>query len=85
MRDKVEARAVRVGNYIVETGKTIREAMAEFGCSKSTIHKDIKYRLREIDPELAVEVDVVMARHKAVRHINGGKAFRDKMKMKKAS
>lgn len=85
MRAKVETRAVEIGHYILETNKTIREAMTEFGVSKSTIHKDIKYRLPELDPELAVEVDVVMARHKAVRHINGGKAFRDKMKMRKAS
>jgi putative DeoR family transcriptional regulator (stage III sporulation protein D) len=81
MRENIEERAVRIGNYIVETNKTIRQAMTELGYSKSTIHKDLRYRLPDIDPDLSYEVAVIMERHKAVRHINGGKATHDKFEM----
>lgn len=85
MREDIDQRAVKIGTYIVETNNTIRQAMAELGYSKSTIHKDLKCRLPEIDPDLYDEVSVIMARHKAYRHINGGKATHDKYKTIRAS
>jgi putative DeoR family transcriptional regulator, stage III sporulation protein D len=85
MRDKVERRAVMIGKYILDTNKTIREVEIALGVTKSTIHKDLKHRLPEIDPDLYDEVSVIMARHKACRHINGGKATHDKFKQMRAA
>lgn len=34
-------RAVLLGEYIVQHGATVRAAAAAFGCSKSTVHKDV--------------------------------------------
>lgn len=34
-------RAVQLGEYIVTHGATVRATAAAFGCSKSTVHKDV--------------------------------------------
>ena len=39
MKGNPEERAVRLGEYIVETGATVRTAAKAFGISKSTVHK----------------------------------------------
>ena len=38
MRTSVEARAIELGEYIVENGATVRSAAKKFGISKSTVH-----------------------------------------------
>ena len=45
MRADPEQRAVQLAEYIVERGATVRAAAAAFGCSKSTVHKDVSVRL----------------------------------------
>ena len=45
-------RAVLLGEYIVQHGATVRAAAAAFGYSKSTVHKDVAFRLRAISPGL---------------------------------
>lgn len=73
-----DARAVRLGEYIAETGATVRQAAERFGVSKSTVHKDVTQRLRHSSPELFALVGEVLARNKAQRHIRGGLATREK-------
>ena len=51
-------------------------AAAAFGCSKSTVHKDVAVRLRSISPALYGQVRAVLARNKAERHLRGGAATR---------
>lgn len=41
MKETVERRAVRLGEYIVESGDTVRSTADRFGISKSTVHKDV--------------------------------------------
>ena len=67
-----------LAEYIVETGATVRETAAKFGISKSTVHKDITERLRQISPALAVKTRVVLDVNKSERHIRGGMATREK-------
>ena len=71
MRADPEQRAVQLAEYIVERGATVRAAAAAFGCSKSTVHKDVSVRL-------AAQVRAVLARNKAERHLRGGAATRRK-------
>ena len=49
-----------------------------FGCSKSTVHKDVAVRLRTLQPELFRQVRAVLACNKAERHLRGGAATRRK-------
>ena len=42
MKGNPEERAVQLGEYITETGATVRSAAKAFGISKSTVHTDIQ-------------------------------------------
>ena len=46
MKGNPEERAVKLAQYIVARGATVRGAAAAFGVSKSTVHKDVSQRLR---------------------------------------
>ena len=80
----VDKRCVEIGEYIRDTGATVRRAAAVFGISKSTVHIDVTKRLRDIDKPLYDDVKKVLEENKAQRHIRGGIATREKYsKMKK--
>ena len=78
MRDYIEERAEEIGQYIVESGATVRQTAKKFGVSKSTVHKDVSERLLKINPALAAEVRVILDENKAERHIRGGIATKNK-------
>ncbi|EQF29338.1 sporulation transcriptional regulator SpoIIID [Clostridioides difficile CD160] len=63
-----------VAKYILEKNTTVRQTAKTFGVSKSTIHKDVTERLKEINPSLAKEVKSVLDKNKSERHIRGGLA-----------
>ena len=70
----IEERAIVVAKYILEKNTTVRQTAKTFGVSKSTIHKDVTERLKEINPSLAKEVKNVLDKNKSERHIRGGLA-----------
>lgn len=78
MNKKIINRVVEEGKYMLETGKTVREMVNVFGISKSTIHKDLRERLLEVDSELYSKVSNVLQYHMDIRHIRGGEATRKK-------
>ena len=61
MKADPEQRAVQLGEYIAAHNATVRAAAAAFGCSKSTVHKDVAVRLRTLQPELFRQVRAVLA------------------------
>lgn len=67
----IEARVLDIADYIVETGATVRAAASVFGVSKSTVHKDITERLRQINKVLGEQVAAVLETNKDERHIRG--------------
>ena len=82
MSDTIEERACELAVYIIETGATVRAAAKQFGVSKSTVHKDIKERLKHIDPDLYTHACLVLSYNKAVRHLRGGEATRRKYRLR---
>ena len=78
MKDYIEERVLELAEYILETGATVRAAAKKFRVSKSTVHKDITERLRELNPHMAAEVKAVLDNNKAERHIRGGLATKEK-------
>ena len=78
MKGDPEQRAVQLGEYIAAHGATVRATAQAFGCSKSTVHKDVSTRLRSVSPGLFAQVQAVLARNKAERHLRGGAATRKK-------
>jgi putative DeoR family transcriptional regulator (stage III sporulation protein D) len=74
VKDYIEQRVLETARYIIDTGATVREAAKKFGISKSTVHKDMAERLKEISRGKAEEVRRVLEKNKAERHIRGGNA-----------
>ncbi len=72
------SRCVAIGQYIVDTGDTVRGAAKIFGISKSTVHKDITKKLKQENSALYNEVAKVLQLNKEQRHIRGGIATRYK-------
>ena len=80
MKSDFRNRAEIFGGYIVENRATVRQAAAKFNISKSTVHKDVSERLKNINPGLYGEVKEVLEINKNERHIRGGMATRRKYK-----
>ena len=78
MKADPEQRAVQLGEYIAAHNATVRAAAAAFGCSKSTVHKDLQDRLPQFNRSLYLQVKEVLDVNKAQRHIRGGIATRRK-------
>ena len=83
MKDISRNRAIILGEYIIETGATVRAAAKVFKISKSTVHKDVTERLYRENPSLYSEVKVVLDTNKRERHIRGGNATKEKYKKHK--
>jgi putative DeoR family transcriptional regulator (stage III sporulation protein D) len=62
----------------VENKATVRRAAKQFGVSKSTVHKDVSQRLKNINNSLYCDVKTVLDLNKAQRHIRGGMATKRK-------
>ena len=73
-----EERAIRLAQYIIEKEATVRQAAAQFGISKSTVHKDITTRLKHLNRLLYIQAQAVLNKNKNERHIRGGMATREK-------
>ena len=76
MKDLIDQRACELAAYIIRHRATVRAAAKKFSISKSTVHKDMKERLRRINPDLHAEVMQILSYNKSVRHLRGGEATR---------
>lgn len=78
MKGNPEERALKMAEYIAESGATVRRCAQIFGVSKSTVHKDLRTRLRPQNPALYFAVKCVLEKNKAERHLRGGAATKAK-------
>ena len=67
-----------LAEYVIETGDTVRGAAAHFGMSKSTVHKDLAYKLKYYNASLYKRVKEILELNKSERHLRGGEATRKK-------
>lgn len=58
---------MEIARYIIDNKATVRQAAKKYGISKSTVHKDITERLKQISPALAVKTRVVLDVNKSER------------------
>ena len=84
MRDDLERRARELAVYLIERRTTIRDAAKHFSVSKSTVHKDLSERLKEIDRSLYVQVKEILEQNKAERNLRGGDATKRKYQKQRA-
>lgn len=78
MNNNITKRVLSEANYIIETGKTVREIAIDYNVSKSTVHKDLHERLKRIDKKKFEQVDKILKYHTNVRHIRGGESTKKK-------
>ncbi|MBE6152219.1 MAG: stage III sporulation protein D [Firmicutes bacterium] len=78
MDSVISIRVISEADYIIETGKTVRELAQIFKVSKSTVHKDLHERLLKIDKNKYNKVDEILKYHTNVRHLRGGESTKKK-------
>ena len=78
MKPDIAERVRALADYVIETGGTVRAAGARFGVSKSTVHKDLTERLEPLDRTAWQQVEAILAKNKAERHLRGGAATKAK-------
>lgn len=83
MNKNIINRVLKEARYIIKTKSTIRDIAKVFNVSKSTVHKDLKERLFDIDGYLYNEVSSILKYHLDIRHIRGGNATKCKFLNKK--
>ena len=71
-------RVLKEADYMLENKSTVRDIADIYNVSKSTVHKDLQERLRDINVELHCEVDKIFKEHIEVRHIRGGESTKKK-------
>lgn len=84
MKGLPEERTIRLAQYMIQEGATVRQTAAQFGVSKSTVHKDITTRLKKLNTVLYEQVQAVLQTNKEERHIRGGMATREKYRAQAA-
>lgn len=83
MKKEIIKRVEEVSDYILETKNTIRETAKKYRISKSTVHKDIKERLKEIDLNKYCQIQIILKNHIETRHILGGQSTKRKYEQMK--
>ena len=78
MNNNIKFRTLEEAEHILKTGQTIRETADHFKVSKSTLHKDIGDRLKNIDHNKYEKIKTIMQDHIDTRHIRGGLATKQK-------
>ncbi len=73
-----EERCEALARYIIKNAATLRQAAANSGISKSTVHKDVTEKLKDINPGLFTDVKCVLEKNRSERHIRGGEATKNK-------
>ena len=80
--DLCNERCITLANYLVENKTTVRKVASHFGISKSTVHKDITYKLKKLNKALYEQAKEVLDINKQERHIRGGEATKNKYKQR---
>ena len=71
--------------YVIDTKATVRQTASHFGISKSTVHKDLSYKLKYVNKHQYSLVKDILELNKSERHIRGGEATKRKYMVKKGS
>ncbi len=73
-----DERAREFADYIIQNNATVRSTTAVYNITKTTVHKDVSYRLKMIDYDLYSKVKKVLSKNLEERHIRGGIATQKK-------
>ncbi len=80
MNKEIEERVFAVAEHIYATRDTVRKTAEIFGCSKSTIHNDVSYKLKNLDYHLYLKIKDILKVNFDEKHLRGGEATKRKYK-----
>lgn len=78
MDESIRRRCLAIADYMLAGDATVRQAARVFGISKSSVHKDMRQHLAQVDPARAARIGLLLASNKAVCHLRGGEATRQR-------
>jgi putative DeoR family transcriptional regulator (stage III sporulation protein D) len=78
MKQYIANRVHEIADYVLATGATVRQAGKHFAVSKSTVHKDLQQRLKELNLAKWHKVMAVLDCNFTQRHLRGGMATQQK-------
>ena len=78
MKEYIETRTLQIADYILKTKATVRDTSKIFNVSKSTVHKDVSERLKQLDINTYLKVKEILDYNLAERHIRGGISTKEK-------
>ena len=73
-----ETRCEILAKYMIKNNATVRQAAEKFGISKSTVHKDVAERLKDVNKGLHSEIKELLDKNRKERHLRGGAATKYK-------
>lgn len=78
MNSQIERRVIDEALCVVSEKSTVRAVAKKFGVGKSTTHKDLTTRLKQLDYNLYLKAREVLDLNLSERHIRGGNATKRK-------
>ena len=81
MSEAIRNRVLFSAQIMKSDRSTVRDVAKIVGISKSTVHKDLTEKLKEIDELLFEEIALILEYNKKIRHIRGGESTRLKYLM----
>ena len=85
MDELIKARVLEGAKILLNERSNVRDVARKLGCSKSTVHKDMRERLYLIDKNLYDKVSSILAYHIDIKHIRGGESTKRKFLEKKCN
>jgi putative DeoR family transcriptional regulator (stage III sporulation protein D) len=83
MDSVIRERTLLGARFLLLERSTVREVAKRIGCSKSTVHKDLSERLKDIDFRLYQQVQELFEYNQQVKHIRGGESTKQRYSKKK--
>ncbi|MCI8384143.1 MAG: stage III sporulation protein D [Clostridia bacterium] len=82
-KDEIRKRVIDIARYYINNETTVRATAKKIGVSKTTVHNDLRKRLREISPNLFSLVCPKLEKNALEAPRRGGLALQKKKKGKK--
>lgn len=77
-RLSIDNRVLLFAEYMLENKSTVRATARHFGYSKSTVHKDLSVRLKDVNNAMYNDICLLLNENLSTRHIRGGNATKMK-------
>ncbi len=78
MDNTINERVLLEAKLLIYEKSNVRRVARRIGCSKSTVHKDLSIRLKELDLNLYNQVKEIFEINKQEKHLRGGNSTKER-------